>query len=163
MSSVQNFKVKCPKCRKRKGISLIDTRSNEKRFACQACGWGFQETTRRFGKELLSELKKTLTELTPMNWTVNVDQLLIKIIGECIKNGWSREDEQVTNLTGLLGRTFSERTQADWACVVGLSTALAFYAMKDGEIIYDFVEKAPKCFIVPQSHLRSIEEIDFRE
>jgi hypothetical protein len=159
MGSVQDCKVKCPKCGERKGIYELETRSNEEWFACQACGWGFETTARRFGQDLLSELKKTLTELTAMNWTVNVDQLLTKIVGECIKNGWSREDETVTNLTALLGRTFSGRTQADWASVVDLSRVYALYAMKDGKRIYDSVEKAPELVKIPLSELRPIEEL----
>ena len=162
MSSFQSSEEKCPKCGKHRGYFSCDIETGDEWFACKACGWRYEKTLRRFGKESLATLRallgtepKPAREPKPPEWSLALDQLLAEIAEEWVKNV-----EPIKTLNSILKRPVAERTSSDWEFLVTISRKDDFGALdENGNWVFDYVEQAPKFVELPISKLRPMEEL----
>lgn len=145
-ATMQYEEEKCPKCGKHTGIWEGNYYTNDEWFACLACGWRYQNISRTFGKNLLSELRDVISMADPAAWTVELDEILTIIADQCVENGWPADDDTLNfpvKLRDIVSRDFSERNSKDWDFVVYLSRHGELFVYKDRKVVYDYTEKAP--------------------
>jgi len=160
MSSVQQCDQKCPECGKESGTYEVNCRTNEEWFICKACGWGFQSTTRRFGAETLDELRCVVGDSDrSARWPL-VTSILRSLLDECREHGYTDDDRTAQQLLAYVSKQAPAVTEADWKNLKALSNCQSLLAMDNGNVIFDYVEQAPKIVYIPMSGLRPMSELD---
>ena len=121
----------------------MDCRTNEEWFVCESCGWGFQTRVRRFAKDTLAELRD-ITRRSQWHdaWPL-VDSILRTLLNECNEQR-DDGDETILKIEDLLARDVSARTTTDVEFVEVLAAFISLYAIEDGRVVKDLVQKPPR-------------------
>jgi hypothetical protein len=160
MSSVQQCDQKCPECGEESGTYDLDCRTNEEWFICESCGWGFESTTRRFGAKTLDELRRAVAGSDPSERWPLIKSILKSLLGECREHGYTEDDSAVQQLQAWLKKEATVVTEADWKGLKALSCHRSLFALDKGNVIFDYVEQAPRIVSIPISELRPMSELD---
>ena len=160
MSSVQQCDEKCPECGKESGTYDLDCRTNEEWFVCESCGWGFQSTARRFGAEILDELRRIVGNAAPSQKWPLVTSILKSLLDACRAHGYTDDDSTVQQLLGWRSKQAPAVTEDDWKNLKALCSHRNLFALDQGNVIFDHVEQAPKIVSIRMSELRPMSELE---
>ena len=160
MSSVQQCDQQCPECGQESGTYDLDCRTNEEWFVCKSCGWGFQSTARRFGAEILDELRRIVGNAAPSQKWPLVTAILKSLLDACRAHGYTDDDSTVQQLLGWRSKQAPAVTEDDWKNLKALCSHRNLFALDQGNVIFDHVEQAPKIVSIRMSELRPMSELE---
>ncbi len=138
--TITELEVDCPNCGTGAAVLQLCAHTNDEWLRCAQCGWGYTRSARRFGGELLAQLRALLARTVGQcRWSL-VDGILRLLLIECSTHGRDEKDGIVQDMRRVLELPREKRGPAEATIVRDLAAYDAFYVMENGQVVYDYAE-----------------------